>query len=357
MAWLGRRGPDPGPVGPDGRDRPGRFAAQDAIERGVVDALGADYDAELPDPGEGPDWYQPQWRSVLIPVPLRSPRVSVRHNVVYGRASGKDLRLDVFVPETAGRGRPVIVYVHGGGWVLGFRDRQGVPLLSELAERGWIGIRPAYRLSPVATYPDHLIDVKRAIAWVRENAEELGADPDFVVVSGGSAGGHLAALAALTADNPALQPGFEDADTSVAACVPIYGVYDPRNDLGHQTDDFARFFTEVVVKADPDEDPDRWALASAFAQLHPGAPPFLIVHGERDSLTSAQEAGAFASKLEEQTHAEVGLALLPGAQHAFDVFPSIRTAFVVRGVARFLTVLHVRRHARAVMTHDREDDR
>ena len=91
---------------------------------------------------------------------------------------------------------------------------------------GWVGFNIDYRLSPAATFPDHLVDVKRAIAWVREHAAEYGADPDFVCLTGGSAGGHLCALAALTADDPAYQPGFEDADTSVAAAVPFYGVYD-----------------------------------------------------------------------------------------------------------------------------------
>ena len=91
---------------------------------------------------------------------------------------------------------------------------------------GWVGFNIDYRLSPAATFPDHLVDVKRAIAWVREHAAEYGADPDFICLTGGSAGGHLCALAALTADDPAYQPGFEDADTSVAAAVPFYGVYD-----------------------------------------------------------------------------------------------------------------------------------
>ena len=72
----------------------------------------------------------------------------------------------------------------------------------------------------------HIVDVKRAIAWVRDNIADYGGDPDYLVVTGGSAGGHLAALAALTPGDPAFQPGFEEADTSVQAAVPFYGVYD-----------------------------------------------------------------------------------------------------------------------------------
>jgi acetyl esterase/lipase len=74
-----------------------------------------------------------------------------------------------------------------------------------------------YRLRPAARHPDHLVDLKRVIAWVRGHGHEFGADPATLFVSGSSAGGHLAALAALTPNDPAFQPGFEDVDTSVTA--------------------------------------------------------------------------------------------------------------------------------------------
>ena len=86
-----------------------------------------------------------------------------------------------------------------------------------------------YALSPKATFPDHLIDVKRALAWVKEHIAEYGGDPGYVVISGGSAGGHLSSLAALTPNRPEYQPGFEAVDTTVQACVPFYGVYDFTN--------------------------------------------------------------------------------------------------------------------------------
>ncbi len=70
-----------------------------------------------------------------------------------------------------------MIQVHGGGWIAGSRLEQGIPLLNHMAANGWIGFNIDYRLSPRATLPDHVIDVKRAIAWVRENAEELGDRP------------------------------------------------------------------------------------------------------------------------------------------------------------------------------------
>ena len=169
-------------------------------------------------------------------------QIRVRRHLTFDRAGGRDLRLDVVSPAdppAPGERRPALVQVHGGGWVIGFKERQGQLLMHEMAGHGWVCFNVDYRLSPKATFPDHLVDVKRAIAWVREHADEFGVDPDFVAITGGSAGGHLAALAALTADVDDYQPGFEDADVSVQAAVPFYGVYDFTNRNGVWHDDTA----------------------------------------------------------------------------------------------------------------------
>ena len=123
----------------------------------------------------------------------------------------------------------MLFQVHGGAWVTGMKEGQAEPLMGHLAERGWVCVAPNYRLSPRATWPDHIVDVKRALAWVKQNIAEHGGDPDFVVITGGSAGGHLCALTALTPNLAEWQPGFEDVDTSVVAAVPFYGVYDFTN--------------------------------------------------------------------------------------------------------------------------------
>jgi len=88
--------------------------------------------------------------------------------------------------------------------------------MSHLAELGWVCVAINYRLSPRSTWPDQIVDVKRALAWTKEHIAEYGGDPDWVAITGGSAGGHLSSLAALTPNDPQFQPGFEDADTSVA---------------------------------------------------------------------------------------------------------------------------------------------
>ena len=143
---------------------------------------------------------------------------------------------------------PVLLQVPGGAWAIGMRRPQAYPLMTHMAERGWICVSMAYRVSPRNTWPAHIVDVKRALAWVKENIADYGGDPDFVAITGGSAGGHLTALAALTPNDPQWQPGFEDADTSVVAAVPIYGRYDWFTREGSGRPEFIAILQRYIVK-------------------------------------------------------------------------------------------------------------
>lgn len=293
-------------------------------------------------------------RWLVAPI-ARHPAVTSEWHRPWARVGGKELRLDIHRPKDPEPNAPVLVYVHGGGWVIGFRERQGLPLMFELATMGWVCVSIDYRLSPAATFPDHLIDVKRGIAWVREHADELGIDPTKLVIAGNSAGGHLSALAALTPGRPELQPGFEDADTSVGACLPFYGIYDFLDrDAGFGFDDWMRFLQEYVLKAFVDERPDLFELASPIDQINPDAPPFLVVHGSKDSLAPTSSAREFVRQLREVSANPVLYLELPGTQHAFDVFPSIRSIAVIDGCVRFLE--QVRTRWRNVRDAEASDD-
>ncbi len=274
---------------------------------------------------------------IVFPFPIRHSGVTCRRRVEFHRHGDITLRLDVHRRRGhEGRG-PVLVYVHGGGWVIGHRDKQGLPLMQHLAAHGWVCVSVDYRLSPRATFPDHLVDVKRALVWVRAHAEELGADPRFLAIAGNSAGAHLASLAALTQNRPEYQPGFESGDTSVHACVGLYGIYDFLDRRGHLAHDgMKRLLKRHVMKASPDTARDAYELASPVARVHQGAPPFLLVHGTHDTLAPVGGARHFAEVLREGSQAQVVYMEIPGAQHAFEIFPSVRTAHVVDGVARFL---------------------
>ena len=179
---------------------------------------------------------------------------------------------------------PVLVQVPGGAWVIGMRRPQAYPLMSEMAARGWVCVSVGYRVSPRHTWPDHIVDVKRALAWVKENIAAYGGDPDFVAITGGSAGGHLCALAALTPNDPKFQPGFEDADTSVVAAVPIYGRYDWFSTKGEGRPEFVQLLEKLVVKLKFATHRDIYVDASPIRRLRADAPPFFVLHGPDDSL-------------------------------------------------------------------------
>jgi acetyl esterase/lipase len=273
---------------------------------------------------------------------IPTEKVVVERNIEFRRVAGKRLRLDVYRPASDGQRRPAVLQIHGGAWVIGDKREQGIPLLRHLASHGWVGFNVNYRLSPGATFPDHLVDVKAALAWIRGHADDYGIDPDFVVVTGGSAGGHLTALMGLTANDARYQPGFEHADTSVQAAVPFYGIYDFTNRGATMAPQFHRWIAEpLVIKAFLDEEPERFADASPLDHIRPDAPPFLVIHGDNDTLAPVEDARAFVAQLSAVSSSPVVYVELHGAQHAFDVFRSPRTRRMVRAVEQFLFVVHL----------------
>jgi acetyl esterase/lipase len=212
-----------------------------------------------------------------------------------------------------------------------------VPLLGHLAANGWVGFNVDYKLSPRATWPDHIDDVRAAVEWVREHAEEYNVDPGFIAITGGSAGGHLTALAGLTI------PGL-------AAAVPFYGVYDVLDESGRHVSMLQQILERLVFKARRRDDPQRYRDASPIFRVHPGAPPFFVIHGESDSLVPVEEARQFVARLRDVSGERVLYAEMRGAQHAFDVIPSWRTIPVIESIERFLATVRARREAETERT-------
>jgi acetyl esterase/lipase len=288
----------------------------------------------------------PRSHLAVPPLMFVTRAVSRERGIVYSEVEGQRLRLDVYrpgrsTPDPSGDGpRPAVVQIHGGGWFAGSRYEQGIPLLNHLAQIGWVGFNVDYRLSPEGTFPDQIVDVKRAIAWVRENAEELGIDPELICITGGSAGGHLTALAGLTENDPAFQPGFEDSDTSLSAAVPFYGVYDLTDSNGFYYEGLREWVLETVVfKRRYEDDPGAFRDASPTFRVHADAPPFLVIHGERDTLVPVEDARFFVERLRAVSDHPVRYVELPAAEHAFDLWPSERTARIAEGIGRFLTAI------------------
>ncbi|MCA1727538.1 MAG: alpha/beta hydrolase [Actinobacteria bacterium] len=317
--------------------------ARGVVERALREGLGPDYQSEIPpDRSVNYDLRVP-WRQLLLPFRQVHPDVEKLRNLQYG-PHGRRNRLDVYRHKDHPADAPVLIQIHGSGWTVSNKDQQGKPIMLHLASRGWVCIAPNYRLSPRATWPDHLVDAKRVVAWAREHIAEYGGDPSFIAVTGGSAGGHLASMLALTADDPQYQPDFADADTSIQACVPIYApadLFDRRHPMLWGQ---IKFLLEpIVMKQRLRKNPEVFRSASPTHRVREDAPPFFVIGAAHDLLVPKGVIRRFVARLREASAAPVCHAELPGAQHAFDVFPSIRTAHVVRGVERFLDVILVRR--------------
>jgi acetyl esterase/lipase len=253
-------------------------------------------------------------RILFWPFVFPHPGVERLSNISYGDAGRANL-LDVYRSRSRTTGGPTLVHLHGGAFRVGRKSREARPLFYRLARQGWVCVSANYRLR--VGLVDPLIDLKKVIAWVREHGPEYGADPNVLFVAGSSAGGHLASMAALTANDPALQPGFEDADTSVTGVVSLYGYYGP-------------------VRSSPEP-------SSPMALDAHGAPPFFVVHPERDTLVIVEDARAFVEHIRKTSPSPVAYAELPGAQHAFDYFYSIRFEAVIDGIEAFAGSVRSRR--------------
>ncbi|KUI35862.1 esterase [Mycobacterium sp. IS-1590] len=315
------------------------------FEEPLSEALGDDYEQVA-------SRSQPARRSRLAgvgipPNELMRRRYVERANTVQYGPHGRVNRADIWRRADLPRDgkAPVLLQVPGGAWAIGMRRPQAYPLLSYMAERGWVCVSIDYRVSPRHTWPAHIIDVKRALAWIKENIADYGGDPDFVAITGGSAGGHLSSLAALTPDDPQWQPGFEDADTSVAAAVPIYGRYDWVSARGSGRKEFIAFLQRFVVKKPITEHKQTYVDASSIMRVRPDAPPFFVLHGQDDSIIPVQEGRDFVEALRKVSTSTVAYAEIPHAQHAFDFYGSPRAHYTAAAVERFLSWVHAQRHA------------
>lgn len=262
-------------------------------------------------------------RILFAPFAVRPRAVARVKNIRYGDA-GRHHMLDVYHRRDLPPGAPVLVYFHGGGYYSGSKNREAAPLLHRLAGQGWVCISANYRLRPSASFPDHLVDAKKVIAWARAHGSEYGADVRTVFVAGSSAGGHLATLAALTPNDPALQPGFEAADTSVTAAISLYGYY-------------GRYYGGDATERIP---------STPFAYSASEAPPIFLAHGDHDTLVPVGSARLLATRLHGTSPSPVVYAELPGGQHAFDLFHSLRFEAVVDGIEDFTAWVRSRNGSR-----------
>jgi acetyl esterase/lipase len=304
-------------------------------------ALGEDYRARVPVERQHALTDHINARHWLQPFRFKRQGVRKHSHISYGDAGKRNL-LDIYHPHKPREGGfPVLLQVHGGAWMIGKKEEQALPLMYHMAQRGWLCVAINYRLSPKAAFPAHIIDVKKAIAWIRENIRDYGGNPDFIAVTGGSAGGHLSSLAALTPNREEWQPGFEQVDTRLQAAVPFYGVYDflDRFEIRPEMS-MEQMLTDKVMQCTLRDNRELWEAASSLTYVSPDAPPMFVIHGSHDSLAWVEEARVFVSALQAVATQPVAYAELPGAQHAFEIFHSVRTDHTVNAVGHFLECSH-----------------
>ncbi|RXR26881.1 alpha/beta hydrolase [Oerskovia turbata] len=295
--------------------------AAPALDHALVDGLRAG-------PGTVTNRGLPWARILLAPFAVRRRDVERLADLAYGDSDdgraggagrgrrgsrGREHRLDVYRPRSRPADGPTLVYFHGGGYVSGRKELEARAMLSRLASRGWVCVSANYGLRPTTNFPGHLVDAKRVLAWVRAHGATYGADTRRVLVAGSSAEAHLASLVALTPRDPRFQPGFEDADTTVVGAVCPYGYFGEYYGSGRAPG----------IETAPG------------AYLHPAAPPFLVVHGDQDTLVPVEGARRFVADLRGVSTSPVVYAELPGAQHGFDLFHSVRFDAVVTAVEEF----------------------
>jgi acetyl esterase/lipase len=322
-SWLA-----PGHAEARKQDRDATNAVAEAALRGIVPA--ADLAVEWPAPGRTP----PLWS-------LRQHRRSVhRTSVRYGDHPSQLLdvwrRTDLPVEPA-----PVLIFVPGGAWISGRRLLQGYALMAYLAKQGWVCLSIDYRCAPHHRWPRHITDVKAAIAWARANVDRFGGDRNFVAVAGCSAGGHLAALAGLTGNDPEMQADLpEGSDTSVDAVVGLYGRYDWEDRSTPERARFVDFLERVVVRRRISRHPEIFRQASPIARVHPEAPPFMVIHGTGDTVIPVAQARSFVERLRSVSRSVVSYIELPGAGHAFDMTDGSRTGSMSTAIGLFLNQIH-----------------
>ncbi len=320
----------------------GRKAGEE-VESALIDALGQDYKDHIIDSLTPCMEGKLEISQIICPLPMNMRGVKRIQNIVYDKQWGCKLRLDIYKSHNDLTHCPILFQIHGGGWMqgVGSKDDQARPLMHHLARQGWVCVSVEYRRSPLHALPTHLIDCKRALAWVKQHITEYGGDPNFIITTGGSAGGHLCSLLALTAHDKSLQPKFEDADTTVQGTVPFYGIYDFTDENGlHNHNATIPFLEKMVMQKKLSRDKEAFRQMSPLHRIHANAPPFFIIQGACDTIVSVKEARFFAKTLKNISHHPVGYAEIHGAQHAFDAFASLRSEHVKLGVERFITHLY-----------------
>ena len=312
------------------------------------------------------------------------PNPRFEQNISFATIPNTDRQLlcDIWQPSSTSRHSGLaFIYLHGSAFYFLDKDLGTRPFFSYLASQGHVIMDVAYRLAPETDIMGMVHDVKRAILWMKENAGIYGIDPNRIVVGGGSAGGHLALLAAYTANDSQFTPmELSGKDTNVSAVVSFYGTTDLEAVYYHTNQHLTTRSTPgrpkkavptkmpgwIIKKmgneyyrlglnkgfenagalapllgGHPDQCPERYAFFSPITHVHPGCPPTLLIHGEDDIMAPVKSTRSLCIRLMEAKIPTI-MHILPQTEHAFDaILPRISLSAhnALYDVERFLALM------------------
>ena len=264
------------------------------------------------------------------PKPVALMGVQMVRDLEYVPGGHERNRLDLYLPEKAARPRPVILYVHGGGWQGG--DKSNGPAF-RFAAKGYAVASMNYRFSQHATFPAQIYDCKAAVRWLRANARKYGLDADHIGAWGGSAGGHLVALLGTTAGVKELEGpgGNEEQSSRVQAVVDWFGPTDFLTVGAKET-------RTQLLGGDPQTNKEKALKASPMTYVSKDAAPFLIMHGDEDQTVPIAQSETFAAALK-KAGADATFVVIKGGKHGGALFTNAESMkliedFFARHLAR-----------------------
>ncbi len=285
----------------------------------------------LPDNLATPPKGYPTWNAAMLWIALGrqkllDPRkdwempetVSVKKDVVYGNVDNRKLLLDLYSPKNLNTPVPGLIFIHGGGWEAG-NKKDYTYYTIRFAQRGYVAATIGYRFSDEAGFPGCVEDAKCAVRWMRSHADELHVDPEKIVVIGGSAGAHLAMMAAYASDVPELEGngGYTGVSSAVAAVVELYGPTDATVE-GLRDEPVAHKFMRKTYE----EAPEIYRMASPLFHLDASDPPTLVIQGTLDRVVPVNQADALVEKLR-NLNIPHWYARLDGWPHGLDIAPEV----------------------------------
>jgi acetyl esterase/lipase len=245
----------------------------------------------------------------------------VTPNLTYYAASGEELKLDVYRPRNATGPVPVVMFIHGGGWVAGTKEQSVLRAVPVLA-MGMAFVNVEYRLAKVAQAPAAVEDCRCALRWIVRNAEKYKFDVDRIVVAGASAGGHLALMTGMVtaaagfdrpcpAEEKVRWTGSDKSEPKVAAIINWFGI----TDVSDMLEDGANPRSYAIEWIGNRNDVARIAArVSPLTYVRRGLPPILTIHGDADKLVPVSHARRLHEALQ-KAGATSELLIFPGAGH------------------------------------------